>query len=138
MFDKHCDFALNRLDKDAIVCQDFASEEAFNRWKAWSDDDYHKIQLAGRNDDDCLSFEDVRDAFSPSAEDVLLAPVMAEEAKKRRKEFLRKLRHNLTETQYRRLCLYYLEVKQQRISKSLIAGKKFVEKIFKEFLENRG
>ena len=29
-------------------------------------------------------------------------------------------------------------VKQQRISKSLIAGKKFVEKIFKEFLENRG
>ena len=162
MFDKHCDFALNRSDKDAIVCQsvtgehirltqeDFASEEEFNHWKAWSDDDYHQIQLAGRNDDDCLSFEDVRDAFSPSAEDVLLAPVMAEEAKKRRKEFLRKLRHNLTETQYRRLCLYYLEgkteeeiaviegVKQQRISKSLIAGKKFVEKIFKEFLENRG
>ena len=108
------------------------------------------MYAAGRNDDDCLSFEEVRDAFSPSAEDVLLAPVMAEEAKKRRKEFLRKLRHNLTETQYRRLCLYYLEgkteeeiaviegVKQQRISKSLIAGKKFVEKIFKEFLENRG
>ena len=74
MFDKHCDFALNRLDKDAIVCQsvtgehirltqeDFASEEEFNHWKAWSDDDYHKIQLAGRNDDDCLSFRRGRTA----------------------------------------------------------------------------
>ena len=45
MFDKHCGYALNRLDKTAIVCQsvtrnhirltreDFSSEEEFIYWK---------------------------------------------------------------------------------------------------------
>ena len=59
MFDKRSDYALNHLDKTAIVCQsvigehirltcgDFTSEEEFLQWKSWFDDDYHKIQLAG-------------------------------------------------------------------------------------------
>lgn len=158
MFDKRCDFALNRMDKTAIVCQsvtgehirltqeDFASEDEFNKWKAWSDDDYHKIQLAGRNDDECLSFDEVRDLFSPSAEDVLLAPVMAEEAQKRKREFLRKIKYELTETQYRRLRLYYLDgkgeveiaelegVNQSSISRSISSGTKLVERLFKNFM----
>ena len=159
MFNKRCDFALNRKDKAAIVCQsvtgghirltreDFSNEEEFNYWKAWSDEDYHKIQLAGRNDDDCLFFEEARDAFSPSAEDVLLAPVMAEEAQKRKEEFFRNIRHELTETQYRRLCLYYLDgkgeaeiaklegVNQSSISRSISSGTKLVERLFKNFIK---
>ena len=162
MFDKHCGYALNRLDKTAIVCQsvtgnhirltreDFSSEEEFIYWKTWSDEDYHKIQLAGRKDDDCLSFEELRDAFSPSAEDVLLDAVMAEEARERKKQLLEETRHRLTAKQYRRLCLYYLEgkteteisamegVTQQRVSKSILAAKKVLEKFFIEFFENRG
>ena len=157
MFDKHCGYALNRLDKTAIVCQsvtgnhirltreDFSSEEEFIYWKTWSDEDYHKIQLAGRKDDDCLSFEELRDAFSPSAEDVLLDAVMAEEARERKKQLLEETRHRLTAKQYRRLCLYYLEGKtqeeiavaegitQQRVSKSLIAGEKIIESFFEIF-----
>ncbi len=52
MFDTKSDFALNKFDRDAIVCRsvtgvhirltraDFASEEEFLRWKVWSDGDY--------------------------------------------------------------------------------------------------
>ena len=49
MFDKRSDYALNHLDKTAIVCQsvigehirltcgDFTSEEEFLQWKSWFD-----------------------------------------------------------------------------------------------------
>ena len=58
MFDKKSDYALNRLDPDAIVCKsasgihirltraDFASEEEFLRWKDWSDGSYREIERA--------------------------------------------------------------------------------------------
>ena len=48
MFDSKSDFALNKLDRDAIVCrsvtgihirltrEDFASEVEFLRWKVWA------------------------------------------------------------------------------------------------------
>ena len=84
MLDTQSDYALNKIDKTAIVCpsvtgehvrltrEDFSSEEEFLRWKSWSDDDYHKIELDGRKDDDCLSFEAQKDTPSPSAENVLL------------------------------------------------------------------
>ena len=68
MFDTKSDFALNKFDKDAIVCpsaigvhirltrEDFTSEEEFLRWKVWSDNDYHDIEKAGRGYYDyCLS-----------------------------------------------------------------------------------
>lgn len=162
MFDKRSDYALNHLDETAIVCQsvtgehirltceDFASEEEFDFWKTWSDEDYHKIQLAGRNDDDCLPFDALRDTPTPSAEDVFLTPILAAEKAERRQWMLEQIRAKLTEKQYRRLCLYYLEGKtqeeiavaegitQQRVSKSLIAGEKIVEKFFEVFLSGRG
>lgn len=162
MFDKRCDYALNHLDKTAIVCQsvtgehirltreDFSSEEEFFRWKKWSDDDYHKIQLAGRDDDDCLSFDALRDTPAPSAEDIFFAPILAAEKAERRQWMLEQIRTKLTRKQYRRLCLYYLEGKtqeeiavaegitQQRVSKSLIAGEKIVEKFFEVFFNDRG
>lgn len=51
MFDNTSDFALNKLDREAIVCKsatglhirltraDFASEAEFEHWKKWSDGD---------------------------------------------------------------------------------------------------
>ena len=161
MFDKHCDYALNRLDKGAIVCQSvtgdpirltsdqFSSAEEFNRWKAWSDDDYHKIQLAGRDDDDCFSFSEHLDTFAPSAEEVLFAPLEEREREEKKAALLAKVRNMLTDRQFRRLCLYYLGgkteteiaamegVAQQQISKSIRAGKKTVEKLFSHFLTGR-
>lgn len=53
MFDRKSVYALNKKDKDVIVYRDadgninrltradFASEEEFLKWKAWSDEDYH-------------------------------------------------------------------------------------------------
>lgn len=53
MYDRKSDYALNKQDRDAIVCgsvtgvhirltrSDFSSEEEFQKWKAWSDWDYH-------------------------------------------------------------------------------------------------
>ena len=162
MFDKHCDYALNKLDKGAIVCQSvvgdpirltpdqFSSVAEFERWKKWSDDDYHKIQLAGRDDDDCLSFSEGLDTVVSSAEDVFFAPLLEEEHREKVAFLLEKVRSSLTEKQYRRLSLYFLRgktetdiatmegVAQQRISKSICAGKNIVEKYFKEFLASRG
>ena len=161
MFNKHCDYALNRLDKGAIVCQSvtgdpirltpdqFSSVEEFNRWKAWSDDDYHKIQLAGRNDDNCLSLSEQLDAVVPSAEDVFFAPILEKEQHEKAASLLAQVRSLLTERQYRRLSLYYLSgkseteiaamerVAQQQISKSIRVGKKTVEKFFSDFLASR-
>ena len=60
MFDTHSDYALNKLDGEAIVCpcasgehirltrEDFSSEEEFQHWKEWSDCDYHDTEKAGR------------------------------------------------------------------------------------------
>ena len=156
MFDKRCDYALNHLDKTAIVCQsvtgehirltreDFSSDEEFTYWKKWSDNDYHKIQLDGRDDDDCLSFDALRDTPAPSAEDVFFAPILAADKAERRQWTLTQVKAKLTKKQYRRLCLYYLKgkdeteiaalenVNQSSISRSISSGMKIV----KRFLEN--
>lgn len=154
MLDTQSDYALNKRDKTAIVCpsvtgehirltrEDFASEEEFERWKVWSDDDYHKIELAGRKDDDCLSFEDQQDVPVTSAEEIFLAPYIAEERAIQTRTVLAQIKECLTEKQYRRLCLYHMEGKtedeiailegvgQRRISTSITAGTKNVEKFF--------
>lgn len=157
MFNSKSDYALNKMDKNAIVCpsatgihtrltrEDFASEEEFLYWKNLSDSDYHKRELEGWNDSRSLSLETQRDKPLMSAEDMALAPYLIAEQVKRRRQLLEQVKSRLTEKQYRRLCLYYLEgkteaeiaglegVAQQRISKSLIAGAKIVEKFFSEF-----
>lgn len=162
MFDTRSVYALNKLDKTAIVYpsvtgeairlkrEDFDSEAEFEYWKNWSDDNYHKAETAGWNDSRCLSFEAQRDMPVPSAEDAVLAPYITAEQTEHRKHLLEQISGRLTEKQYRRLCLYYLEGKteaeiailegitQQRISKSLISGTKIVEKFFQEFFCIRG
>ena len=57
MFDRKSDYALNKKDPDAIVFktaagvfvrlrqEDFSSEEEFHKWKAWSDEDYHTMDI---------------------------------------------------------------------------------------------
>lgn len=162
MFDTRSVYALNKLDKTAIVYpsvtgedtrlkrEDFASEAEFEYWKNWSDDNYHKAETAGWNDSRCLSFEAQRDEPVPSAEEVVLAPYIEAEQRERRRRMLEQIRSHLTKKQYRRLCLYYLEDKteaeiavlegitQQRISKSLISGTKIVERFFQEIFLGRG
>ena len=161
MFDTKSDYALNKLDKDAIVCpsatgvhirltrEDFSSEEEFLYWKELSDSDYHKRELAGWNDSHSLSLETQRDKPLMSAEDTALATDLAAEEVEQRRQLLEQVKSCLTEKQYRRLCLYYLDGKteaeiaalegitQQCVSKSLIVGAKNVEKFFSQFFRRR-
>lgn len=163
MFDTKSDYSLNKSDPDAIVCrsadgvhirltrEDFDSEEEFLRWKNWSDDDYHTTENDKRGYyDNCLALNETIDVPFPSAEDEILAPMLKAESDEHRAVLLEKVRSSLTSKQYRRLRMYYLQgmteaeiarqegVGQPRICNSLNAGKKIVEKFFKEFLRNRG
>lgn len=160
MFDRKSDYALNKQDRDAIVCgsvtgvhirltrSDFSSEEEFQKWKAWSDRDYHTTEKAGRAyHDNRLPLADWAVPSAPSAEDLLLEADGAGAAKV---ALIQRVRGGLTEKQFRRLRLYYLEglsereiaraegVGQQRVSRSILIGKKALEKIFLEIFGNRG
>ena len=76
---------------------------------------------------------------------ILLAPILEEEQNQRKAALSLEVSKSLTEKQYRRLCRYYLDkltekeiahlegIGQQRISASLISGKKVLEKILKKF-----
>ena len=60
MFNTNSDYAINKLDTEAIVCrsvtgqllritrEDFNSDEEFEKWKSWSDADYHETELSDR------------------------------------------------------------------------------------------
>ena len=152
MYNRKSDYALNKQDRDAIVCRsvtgvhirltrdDFSSEEEFQKWKAWSDREYHATEKAGRAyHDNRLPLTDWAVPSAPSVEELLLEADGADTA---RAALIQRVRNGLTEKQYRRLRLYYLEglsereiarlegVGQQRISRSIRTGKKAMEKFF--------
>lgn len=158
MLDTKSDFALNKLDREAIVCksvtgvhirltrEDFASEEEFLSWKKLSESDYKDRECAGRDFyDNCISLVEAWYYTGTSAEDVMLAPLLKAEQEQQRMALIQQVKHTLTEKQYRRLCLYYLKnmteaeiaaiegVGQQRISVSLSSGVRALKKILKNF-----
>ncbi len=158
MFDPKSDYALNKLDPDAIVCKsatgehirltraDFDSGEEFLRWKDWSDQDYHAVENAEQQFCyRCAALIDALDSTGLSAEDVLLIPLEEADRAARQEDLIAQIRLNLTEKQYRRLCLYYLDglteseiavlerVGQRRIATSLASGRKALQKILKNF-----
>ena len=163
MFDTKSDYSLNKNDPDAIVCrsadsvhirltrENFDSEEEFLRWKNWSDDDYYSTENDKRSYyDNCLALNETLDVPFPSAEEEMMAPMLKTESDERRAALLEMVRSSLTKKQYRRLQMYYLQgmteaeiarqegVGQQRISNSLVSGKKIVEKFFRKFLRDMG
>ena len=163
MFDRKSDYALNKQDRDAIVCgsvtgvhirltrSDFSSEEEFQKWKAWSDRDYHATEKAGRAyHDNRLPLEDWAVPSAPSVEELLLEATNTTEQDEVRDALVLRIRTSLTEKQFRRLSLYYLEdrseheiarmegVGQRRISTSLTRGRKNLAKIFEKSGWNRG
>lgn len=86
MFNKSSDYALNKLNPNAIVCssvtgdnielacEQFESEEEFQFWKQWSDNDYKVIEDNGRGYyDHTVSLIEELDAAGVSFEDELIA-----------------------------------------------------------------
>ncbi len=148
MFDKKSDFALNKLDPDAIVYKsvtgvpiqltrkDFASEKEFQDWKEWSDDDYYKMERDGREDDDCYSLDANRDTTGLSLEDELISAMDKADAEMAQSKVtaaqVSAIKSILTKTQYRRLWMRCAErlsiaeiadleqVSRQRVSRSLL------------------
>lgn len=157
MFNPKSDYALNKMAPEAIIytdswgtliqltLEDFASPEEFQRWKEWSDNDYHKTDNADALfSKRTLSLHGLseRATTSQSPEDVL---VEAQELRERQ-ELCCLLQEGLdtclTAIQRRRLWLSYacgLTVRQiakienvnfQNVAKSIAAAKKKL----KEFL----
>ena len=121
MLDTHSDYALNKIDKEAIVCpcasgdhirltrEDFASEEEFLRWKKWSDADYRETEVASKNDNRCLSLDDQRDTPIPSTEETIIAACTDAEMAEQRRQRLEQVKDRLTRKQFRRLWMLHVE-----------------------------
>ena len=159
MLKKDSIYALNKADSDAIVYidaeghtirltrRDFATAEEFEKWKAWSDKNFHteeKSDHVYRNH--TLRFSGLPEAaLSDTAEQE-----KARERQHRRQQeqfsaaFVLEIRTRLTEIQFRRLWLYYIDnrtvyeiaeldgVAHQNVSKAIKAAKKKILKIFQK------
>lgn len=157
MFDPKSDYALNKKDHEAIVCpsatgvhirltrENFASEDEFQRWKAWSDDDYKDIESAGRGYyDNCIPLTEVLRSTAISAEDAFFTPLLKAEQREQKIALLQQVKDVLTEKQYHRLWLYYVQsmtveeisvvenVAHQNISKSIRAARKKIKKFLRQ------
>ena len=155
MYKKDSLYSINKKNPDAVVYkfanggvsritrEDFATEEEFLAFKAWSDDDLHNEDkrdvLAGIRQ---VSIDDISEAaLAVPAVDVAME-CNHQRAEQRRKasDMVVQLKDKLTETQFRRLWMYYVDgkteqeiadvegVDQQRISKSILAAKKKIKK----------
>ncbi len=156
MFDKKSDYALNKLNPDAIVCKsasgihirltraDFASEEEFLRWKDWSDGNYCEIEKADASYSKhiCSLSEWSGSTQSPEA------TIIEAQNQKERRELYRLLQNGidtcLTPVQRRRLWMYCVEgmtMRQiaqlenasfQSVAKAVTAAKKKLQKFLLE------
>ena len=159
MFKKDSLYSINKKNPDAVVYKfangeesritraDFATEDEFLAFKAWSDEDLHiedkREVLAGIRQ---VSIDDISEAaISTPAVDVVMER-QHQRAEQRRKasEMVVQLKDKLTETQFRRLWMYHVdgldtyEIAEiegnthQAVSKSIIAAEKKIKKISPE------
>ena len=120
MYNKKSDYALNKKNKVAIVYrnaageyikltkEEFASEEEFAHWKDWSDNEYRQEYNADQSYKrlkNKLQKQAENTGYSLSVEQLLLNDLSDEE----RKALINKIKAFLTETQFRRLWLYYVK-----------------------------
>lgn len=122
MYNKKSDYALNKRNPDAIVytnaggneikltSEDFECEDEFLRWKVWSDAEYKEAERNGRSyDDNTVSLIDEADTYGIDIIEELLAHADKLAHDKKCTEQVARIREALTETQFRRLWLYYAE-----------------------------
>ena len=160
MFDRKSDYSLNKQDPDSIVCKsstgvhirltrlDFASPEEFERWKRWSDEDYHDTEKADHvYSNHTVSVDKLVEVSITviSPEDELMEVFSRQEQEELYRRLETGLETCLTPAQRRRLWMY-LEgttenriaeieaVCQQSISDSLRAAIKKLKNFFKNTL----
>ena len=155
MIKKNSIYSLNKKNPDAIVYlsatgkpvfvtrEDFPSEEEFLAFKKWSDENFHSEEkLDHRESNRKVSAENISDAaFATPAIDVEMERQQEQDDRRRMvSDMVVKLKDKLTETQFRRLWMYYVDgmtidrigeiegVSHQNISKSIIAATKKIKK----------
>ena len=157
MFKKDSLYSINKKNPDAVVYkfangeehritrEDFPTEEAFLAFKTWSDENFHEEEkLDHREANHTLSTEDLSEAAlaTPAVDVVMERQHRQAEQRRMTSDVVVKLKDKLTDKQFRRLWLHKVEgkteseiaeiegVDQQRISKSILAAKKKIKKIF--------
>ena len=150
MFDPKSNYALNKMAPDAIVYKDAAGEvtqltqadfpslEEFQRWKTWSDENYHDIEKASYvyyNHTRSLHGLSEQAIAVQSPEDAMMEEQEQQERRELRRILMKGLDSCLTPTQ-RRLWLYCVDgltVRQiaeiekasfQSVDKAIIAAKR--------------
>lgn len=163
MFDRKSDYALNKQDPEAIVCKsstgvhirltrlDFATPEEFERWKHWSDEDYHDTEkvdhvYANHTVPADKLVEVSITVISP--EDELMEVFSRQEREELHRRLKDGLETRLTPAQRRRLWMYCVEgltveeiagkenVKHQNVSKRIVAAKKILKKFLEKWVQN--
>ena len=159
MYNRNSDYARNKLDEEAIVYQDacgnlirltredFATEEEFLHWKAWSDADYHRTEKSDHiHANHTVSFEDLPDRLSalPSIDSTLADEFDQQEQKRFHTEKMELIKGCVSEIQFRRLWMHHVEgrtvreiarietISYQCVSKSIRAAEKKIFKILKK------
>lgn len=155
MIDPKSDYALNKMDPEAIVyidsrgtlirltVENFASPEEFQRWKEWSDGDYHKIDNAGVTfSKRTLSLHGLSEQVMAvqSPEELLITLQEQQEREELRRLLMEGVDNCLTQSQRRRLWLYCVDglseeaialaenVRQQSVSECLSRAKENLKK----------
>ena len=159
MFDTKSDYALNKMASDAIVYMDvtgeitritqgdFSSPEEFQRWKAWSDENYRQTENAGITFyKHTLPLHELSESAiaTPSPEDTLIDAIEQQERENVRRMLIEGLDSCLTPIQRRRLWLYCVDcltvrqiakaenIKHQSVVECLAAAKEKLHKFLKK------
>ena len=158
MYDRKSDYALNKTDPEAIVFktaagayirlhrEDFSSEEEFDRWKGWSDEDYRVVDIQNNvYTKQTVSLEGVPEqAGALSPEQLLIEQYDQLDREQFCRLLLEGINTCLSEPQRRRLLKYYFEgqteveiaaaerVSQSKIAESIWRAKENLKKFFKK------
>lgn len=126
MYKKDSLYLINKKNPDAIVYKfangeqhevtraDFPNEEEFLAFKAWSDEDFHtedkRDVLAGIRQ---VSIDDISEAALavPAVDVVMERNHQRVEQRRKASDMVVQLKDKLTETQFRRLWMYFVEEK---------------------------
>ena len=158
MFDRKSDYALNKTDPDAIVFktatgayirlhrEDFSSEEEFDRWKGWSDEDYRLVDVQNNAySKQTVSLDGIPEQTGLlSPEQLLFEQYDQLDNEQFCRMLLEGINTYLSETQRRRLLKYYFDgmtqeqiaasenVAHQNIAESLWRAKEKLKKFLKK------
>ena len=121
MYDKKSSYALNKKDPDAIVYTDadrhiirltradFDTEAGFLKWKAWSDENYHDQEKGDHVEEKHTTPMDGTAGAADGPEVIIERRIEKQAQERYTAETVIRVRGQLTEKQFRRLWLRYVD-----------------------------